>query len=134
MTSRTILVVDDDDDLRDTLVEQLSLYEEFDVLQEATAAKGIAAARGGLVDLLIMDVGLPDMPGTQVYRHIAREHPQLPVIFSTGHGDPALLEPYLAVPHVALLRKPYDTATLLEALEKVLHAADRSRRDSPRIP
>ena len=39
MTSRTILVVDDDDDLRDTLVEQLALYEEFDVLQEATAAK-----------------------------------------------------------------------------------------------
>ena len=45
MTSRTILIVDDDDDLRTTLVEQLSLYEEFDVLQEATAAKGIAVAR-----------------------------------------------------------------------------------------
>ena len=50
MTSRTILIVDDDDDLRTTLVEQLSLYEEFDVLQEATAGKGIAAARGGVVD------------------------------------------------------------------------------------
>ncbi len=47
MTSRTILIVDDDDDLRGTLVEQLALYEEFDVLQEATAAKGVAAARGG---------------------------------------------------------------------------------------
>ncbi len=42
MTARTILLVDDDDDLRETLVEQLSLYEEFAVLQEATAAKGIA--------------------------------------------------------------------------------------------
>ncbi|RVA24004.1 DNA-binding response regulator, partial [Mesorhizobium sp. M7A.F.Ca.CA.004.11.2.1] len=41
MTSRTILIVDDDDDLRGTLVEQLSLYEEFDVLQESTAAKGV---------------------------------------------------------------------------------------------
>ena len=39
MTSRTILIVDDDDDLRGTLVEQLSLYEEFDVLQEATPQK-----------------------------------------------------------------------------------------------
>ena len=52
MTSRTILIVDDDDDLRGTLVEQLSLYEEFEVLEEATAAKGVAAARAGLVDLL----------------------------------------------------------------------------------
>ncbi|MGB3540525.1 MAG: response regulator, partial [Mesorhizobium sp.] len=63
MTSRIILIVDDDEDLRATLVEQLSLYEEFDVLQEATAAKGVGAARAGLVDLLIMDVGLPDMDG-----------------------------------------------------------------------
>ncbi len=47
MTSRTLLIVDDDEDLRATLVEQLGLYEEFDVLQEATAAKGIAAARAG---------------------------------------------------------------------------------------
>jgi hypothetical protein len=39
MTSRTILIVDDDDDLRKTLVEQLALYEEFDVLQEPTPAR-----------------------------------------------------------------------------------------------
>ena len=43
MTARTILIVDDDDDLRGTLAEQLGLHEEFAVLQEATAAKGIAA-------------------------------------------------------------------------------------------
>ncbi len=42
MTTRTILLVDDDNDLRETLMEQLSLYEEFIILQEPTAAKGIA--------------------------------------------------------------------------------------------
>ena len=68
MTSRTILIVDDDDDLRATLVEQLALYEEFDVQQESTAAKGVAAARGGVVDLLIMDVGLPDMDGREAVK------------------------------------------------------------------
>ena len=47
MTSRTILLVDDDEDLRSTLVEQLSLYEEFDVLQEPSATKGVQAARAG---------------------------------------------------------------------------------------
>ena len=68
MTSRTILVVDDDEDLRGTLAEQLSLYEEFDVLQETTAAKGIATARAGMIDLLIMDVGLPDMDGREAVK------------------------------------------------------------------
>ncbi|MDE1991539.1 MAG: DNA-binding response regulator, partial [Rhizobiaceae bacterium] len=58
MTARTILLVDDDNDLREMLVEQLSLYEEFTVLQEATAGKGVQAARSAPVDLLIMDVGL----------------------------------------------------------------------------
>ncbi len=40
MGTRTILLVDDDDDLREMLVEQLGLYEEFHVLQEKTATKG----------------------------------------------------------------------------------------------
>ncbi|RVI11331.1 DNA-binding response regulator, partial [Sinorhizobium meliloti] len=68
MATRTILLVDDDDDLRETLIEQLSLYEEFDLLQESTAGKGIQMARGRQVDLLIMDVGLPDMDGREAVK------------------------------------------------------------------
>ena len=59
MPARRILVVDDDDVLRDSLVEQLSLYEEFDIAQDSTAAKGVARARAEPLDLVIMDVGLP---------------------------------------------------------------------------
>jgi len=65
MTSRTILIVDDDEDLRATLVEQLPLHEEFAVAQAATAARRIAAARAGLADPLIMDVAPPDMAGPE---------------------------------------------------------------------
>ena len=83
MTSRTILLVDDDDDLRHTLVEQLSLYEEFEVLEEATAAKGIAGARGGLVDLLIMDVGLPDMDGREAVKILRKGGYKAPIIMLT---------------------------------------------------
>ncbi len=68
MTSRTILLVDDDNDLRETLVEQLSLYEEFATLEETTAGKGIQTARASQIDLLIMDVGLPDMDGREAVK------------------------------------------------------------------
>ena len=61
MAARTILIVDDDNDLRQTLVEQLALYEEFKVLEADSATKGVQTARAGVIDLLIMDVGLPDM-------------------------------------------------------------------------
>ena len=85
MTSRTILIVDDDDDLRSTLVEQLSLYEEFEVLQEGTAGKGVAAARAGVVDLLIMDVGLPDMDGREAVKLLRKGGYKAPIIMLTGH-------------------------------------------------
>ena len=45
MTARKILVVDDDEMLRDSLVEQLALYEEFAVDSEATATAGVQSAR-----------------------------------------------------------------------------------------
>jgi DNA-binding response OmpR family regulator len=84
MTSRTILIVDDDDDLRATLVEQLSLYSELTLRQEATAAKGMEAARGGNVDLLIMDVGLPDMDGREAVKILRKGGYKAPIIMLTG--------------------------------------------------
>ena len=85
MSTRTILIVEDDEDLRATLVEQMSLYEEFDVLEEANAAKGMAAARGGMVDLLIMDVGLPDMDGREAVKMLRKGGYKAPIIMLTGH-------------------------------------------------
>src|ERR1700748_620139 len=85
MTARTILLVDDDQDLRETLVEQLGLYEEFSVIEEANATKGIQAARGGQIDLLIMDVGLPDMDGREAIKLLRKGGFKSPVIMLTGH-------------------------------------------------
>ena len=65
MTARTILIVDDDNDLREALVEQLSLYDEFATIQADSAASGINLAKTEHVDLLLMDVGLPDIDGRE---------------------------------------------------------------------
>jgi DNA-binding response OmpR family regulator len=72
MTSRRILIVDDDADLSDALIDQLSLYEEFELSKAGTAAAGIQQARDSHVDLIIMDVGLPDMEGGRRSRSCAR--------------------------------------------------------------
>ena len=68
MPVRKILVVDDDDMLRESLVEQLSLYEEFEIVPAETAAKGVQRARQEPIDLVIMDVGLPDMDGREAVK------------------------------------------------------------------
>src|SRR5438270_655321 len=57
-TTRKILIVDDDPELREALVEQLALHEEFESIAAESGAKGVQAAKAGQVDLVIMDVGL----------------------------------------------------------------------------
>ena len=85
MTSRKILIVDDDDDLSEALIEQLALYDEFELSRADTAAAGIKAAREGHVDLIIMDVGLPDMDGREGVKLLRKAGVRAPVIMLTGH-------------------------------------------------
>lgn len=89
MTPRTILIVDDDDDFRSVLTEQLSAYEEFDVLEEATAAKAIQTVRSNHIDLLIIDVGLPDMDGRDAVRILRRSGYKAPAIVLTARTSDA---------------------------------------------
>lgn len=89
MTARSILIVDDDTDLRTTLAEQLSLHEEFVVQEAGSAAAGIAAAREGRVDLVVMDVGLPDMDGREAVKILRKAGFAAPIIILTGHDSEA---------------------------------------------
>ncbi|MDP2356523.1 MAG: response regulator transcription factor [Beijerinckiaceae bacterium] len=82
---RKILIADDDDDLRSTLAEQLDLNEEFSTIQAGTAKAAIEAARQESPDLVIMDVGLPDMDGRQAVLLLRNEGFKNPVIILTGH-------------------------------------------------
>jgi DNA-binding response OmpR family regulator len=83
---RRILIVDDDAELRETLVEQLALHEEFEAVATENGAKGLAAAKNGQIDLVIMDVGLPDMDGREAVRILRKNGFKAPVIMLTGHN------------------------------------------------
>ncbi len=83
--ARKILIVDDDTDLRDTLVEQLSLHEEFEASAVDTGAKGANAAKANAPDLVLMDVGLPDTDGREVVRSLRKGGFKAPIIMLTGH-------------------------------------------------
>jgi DNA-binding response OmpR family regulator len=126
MTSRTILIVDDDDDLRATLVEQLGLIEEFEVLQEPTAAKGIASARAGLVDLLIMDVGLPDMDGREAVKILRKSGYKAPIIMLTGHDTDSDTILGLEAGANDYVTKPFRFAVLLARIRAQLRQHEQS--------
>ena len=84
-----ILMVDDDDELRESLSEQLELHEEFDIVQAATAKAGLEAAKAQRFDLLLLDVGLPDMDGRDLCRLMRREDVRAPIIMLTAQDSDA---------------------------------------------
>ena len=83
--TRQILIVDDDPELRDALSEQLSLYEEFKAFAAEDGSKGVQAAKAGQIDLVIMDVGLPDIDGREAVRILRKNGFKAPIIMLTGH-------------------------------------------------
>ena len=84
---KKILLIDDDDDLREALADQLVLTEEFDVFEGATGAAGVTRAKEQLYDLVILDVGLPDMDGREVCRLLRKTGVRCPVVMLTGHDS-----------------------------------------------
>ena len=83
-TTKKIIIIDDDDMLRDTLKEQFSLHDEFVVTDASTATAGVKAVKADHADLVILDVNLPDMDGREACKIIRRNGYKGPVIMLTG--------------------------------------------------
>jgi DNA-binding response OmpR family regulator len=126
MTTRTILLVDDDDDLRQILVEQLSLYDEFSLLQESNATRGMQTAKSAQVDLLIMDVGLPDMDGREAVKLLRKGGFKSPVIMLTGHDTDSDTILGLEAGANDYVTKPFRFAVLLARIRAQLRQFEQS--------
>ncbi|GAA4528149.1 response regulator transcription factor [Chelativorans composti] len=113
MTPRTILIVDDDEDLRTVLVDQLSLYQEFELLQEGTATSGIQTATSSKVDVVIMDVGLPDMDGREAVKLMRRNGFRAPIIMLTAQDTDSDTILGLEAGANDYVTKPFSFAVLL---------------------
>jgi DNA-binding response OmpR family regulator len=83
-TETKILIVDDDETLRESLKEQFTLHEEFHVSEAATATQGIKALKLEHADILLLDVNLPDMDGREACKIMRRNGYKGPVIMLTA--------------------------------------------------
>lgn len=81
---KTLLIIDDDVDLRGALAEQLQLHEEFEAHEASTAAEGIKMVREMRPDLILLDVDLPDMDGREACRLIRKGGASSPIIMLTA--------------------------------------------------
>jgi DNA-binding response OmpR family regulator len=86
-TLRKILLVDDDGDLREALADQLVLTDDFDVFEAGTATEALEKAKAQPHDLVILDVGLPDMDGRELCRLMRKIGVKCPILMLTGHAS-----------------------------------------------
>src|SRR5918992_4350494 len=125
-TARKILIVDDDEDLRESLREQLALHDEFEIATAATATSGIESVRGDHHDLVILDVGLPDMDGREACKVLRKLGFKAPIILLTGNDSDADMILGLEAGANDYVTKPFRFAVLLARIRAQLRQHEQS--------
>jgi len=82
---KKVLLINDDEDLREALSEQLLMTEDFDVYEGSNGAEALQKVKQQSYDLLVLDVGLPATDGRELCRLIRKQGVKCPIVMLTGH-------------------------------------------------
>jgi len=123
-----ILIVDDDDALRETLAEQLQIDGEFAVSEAATIADAerLVLSKDARYDALILDVGLPDGDGRDLCQRLRQKGVKMPIIILTGSDDDSDVVRGLEAGANDYVAKPFRLAVLLARIRRQLSSFENS--------
>jgi DNA-binding response OmpR family regulator len=114
--SMTVLVIDDDDRVR-TLLRDILLFERHQVIEASDGESGMRyLEKGGLVDIVLTDLGMPLKNGWEVAKWIKRELPQIPVVLITGWGTNLDEEKVKESGIDMIIGKPFQVNEILETI------------------
>ena len=123
---KKILLVDDDDALRDSLAEQLQLHEEFEPTGVGTAKDGLNLLETEYFDVILLDVGLPDMDGREACRLMRRNGVKSPILMLTASDTDADTILGLDVGANDYVMKPFRLGVLLARIRAQLRLHEQS--------
>ncbi|MFK8029913.1 MAG: sigma-54-dependent transcriptional regulator [Gammaproteobacteria bacterium] len=120
-SEKNILIVEDDDELREALCDTLEL-DGFSVVCASSGNVGLEAIQSHAISLVVSDVQMPKMDGIDLLVRIKSTHPELPVILMTAYGtiQKAVEAMRLGANHY--LVKPFAASTLVETVKRFLPA------------
>jgi PAS domain S-box-containing protein len=110
--AKKLLIIDDETAISDGIAALLA----HDGIRVESIVTGVEAKRAITAfhpDVVLLDYGLPDLDGAEVYALIRNVDANLPIIFATGHGDRRILHDGLDDPHTRFLQKPFEIADLM---------------------
>lgn len=125
MAAPVVFVVDDDDDVRESM---RVLLETAGFKAETFGSAGSFLDSGWetRTGALLADIRMPDMDGLTLQEELARRKAPLPVIIMTGHGDVPLAVRAMKAGAIDFLEKPVDDSQLIASIKRALQAAEAS--------
>ncbi|HET7600975.1 MAG TPA: response regulator [Gemmatimonadales bacterium] len=117
---RTILIVDDEAPLRGVLARQLRAAG-FRILEAGNGSEALAVleCRGRPVDLVLADVVMPGMNGTELADRLLAQDPAQPIVLMSAYAPSGMVE-VGSGRRVSMLRKPFDVAALIDSVERAV--------------
>ena len=123
---KKVLLIDDDEDLREALSEQLLMTEDFDVHEGASGTEALEKIKQHSYDLLVLDVGLPDTDGRELCRLIRKQGVKCPILMLTGHDTDSDTILGLDAGANDYITKPFKFAVLLARMRAQLRQHELS--------
>ena len=123
---KKVLLIDDDEDLREALSEQLLMTEDFDVYEGGNGAEALEKIKEQSYDLLVLDVGLPDTDGRELCRLIRKQGVKCPILMLTGHDTDSDTILGLDAGANDYITKPFKFPVLLARMRAQLHQHEQS--------
>lgn len=122
MTTKRVLIIDDEDDIREVAQASLEMMGGWEVITASSSSEGLAKAETEQPDAVLLDVMLPDMDGPTTFQKL-QANPitrQIPVILLTAKVQAADQRRFADLGVMAVLSKPFDPVTLADQVAEVL--------------
>src|SRR5215475_6075201 len=136
---QTVLIVDDDAAVRETLAALLDQWDpggdvldrnRFEAVQVDSGERALEYLQDGFADVVIADLRMPGMDGMELLQRIQRDHPGTPVVMLTAHSSIALAVEAMRIGAADFVEKPWNFEELVASLKKAINTAPPEGRDS----
>ena len=128
-----VLVVEDEEPVR-TLLKDAFSAEGHSVTEAVTGAEALKLLDEKNFDLLVCDLGLPELSGLHVARWVKEFRPELPVIIATGYSEMIATEDYDKARIDEVIRKPFAVTDVLDRAHRLLNHQSESAPENVAMP
>jgi DNA-binding NtrC family response regulator len=125
-----VLVVDDDEIIRDTLYELLS--EDYVCQIAETTEKAFARLEADAYDAVLSDISMPGLSGFELLAQIRQKYPEIPVIMISGMGDHELAQSLIKLGAFDFILKPFSLEVVEKSVKRAVDYRKRLREVSPK--